>query len=339
MRGLRRALLVGFVAALFSVPSFAAARDVQIRVVDFSTGIIELFNFGTTDELLDGYRFCTHNSTMIFLYSSRAGFNGFTVEAGTSLFVHFNNDSPGGPDHINRSTLGGQFATPLDPNAFSMSLFFPPLDFNNGNTMADHLQWSIGGIDDTTADERSDEAQSGGVWTDQSTWIATQNTTLRIILKDTTGQVLHGPSDYAVDECPCPMNYSAGLAGSGGIVPTISTSGGFARLGTTTFQIDGGQMLGGVHGLLLVGFGRAQLAFAGGNLLVDLTLPFQLIPLCAGGSLGVPGDGTIALPAQITDGLLIDSEVDAQFILLDSGASQGFAMSDAISFVVCNRLQ
>jgi hypothetical protein len=42
-----------------------------------------------------------------------------------------------------------------------------------------------------------DEAEVGGVWTDQSTWVITQLDSTSIMLKESAnGLILHGPSDY-----------------------------------------------------------------------------------------------------------------------------------------------
>ena len=126
--------------------------------------------------------------------------NGKSIAPHEALFIHFNNDAPpGDPKRINRSSLGGSFATPLDVNgSYGLSLYFPPVDFANGATMADHIQWSYLGLDDPFADERSDEAEAGGLWIDQNQWIATNTDSHRIILVDGTGAPLHSPSDYLV---------------------------------------------------------------------------------------------------------------------------------------------
>ncbi len=189
-----------FVLALLSIVLFvasttAAERDIQIRSIDLQNAVIELFNFGTTDESLDRWQFCTQDDNQTRVYSSFSGLNGVTIEAGTSFFIHFNNDAPGGPDSRNASQVG-RFAGPLDTGPYGMSLYFPPVSFSNGNRIADHLQWSEGGVDNDRADERSDEAQAGGVWTDQSAWIATDADTIRIRLVDESGKALHGPDDY-----------------------------------------------------------------------------------------------------------------------------------------------
>jgi len=181
----------------------AAPRDVQITDIDLTTGVVTLHNFGGSDEALDGYRFCTQDNDEILRYSGFSGFNGFTIEAGTDLTVHYNNDASGDGDSVNISTLGGSFAGPLDMGPYSLALYFPPVSFGNGATMADFAQWSPDGVDDTTADERSDEAVNGGVWTDQSAWISTNTDTLIIRLKDGSGGlILHGPDDYEVEGPP-----------------------------------------------------------------------------------------------------------------------------------------
>lgn len=173
-------------------------RDVQIRSVDFENGTVELYNFGPTDVDLDGWQFCTHDENEDRKYSSSSGLNGETIEAGTSIFIYFNNDAPGGgdSDNLNRSSVGS-FALPLDTNgAYAMQLYFPPISFGNGATMADNIQWSLHGIDNLSADFRSAAAQSGGVWTDQNLWIDVSGVTTNIYLTDPASTELHGPNDY-----------------------------------------------------------------------------------------------------------------------------------------------
>ncbi len=205
MKSSPRPLLLALVSLAAAGPAAGAPRDVQIRSIDLQSSVVELFNFGDTDQPLAGYQFCTADENEIFQYSLAAGLYGFTIEARTSLFVHFNNDAPGGPDTVNRSALGA-FALPLDAGPYGMQLYFPPVNFFDGSTIADHLQWSVGGVDDATADERSDEAQIGGVWVDQNMWIATRPDTIRIVLTDPTGAVLHGPDDYAVVSSAQPLD-------------------------------------------------------------------------------------------------------------------------------------
>jgi hypothetical protein len=173
----------------------AAPRDVQIVDVDFSTQVIELFNFASATEDLSGWQFCSHNSQFVRLYTSLTALNGVSIGSGQSLFVHLSNDAGGQPGHIDRPS--GAWADPMDPSAHGLEIYFPPVIFTNGNAIADHVQWSIDGVDDLNADERSDEAEVGGVWTDQSTWVITHSDSTSIRLNESAnGLILHGPSDY-----------------------------------------------------------------------------------------------------------------------------------------------
>lgn len=199
------------VSALSARAGFAAARDVQIVDVDFELEIVEVFNFGTTSEDLSGWRFCSHDDNEIRRYSSSTGLNGVLIGPSEPLFIHFANDAPAEPGHINLPT--GNFALPLDRGPYALGLYFSPVTFSNGNTIADHVQWSIDGVDNASADERSDEAEAGGVWTDQSLWAVTSIDTVALTLKESAeGLVLHGPDDYvAVPEPSKHMLLAAGI--------------------------------------------------------------------------------------------------------------------------------
>ena len=172
----------------------AAPRDVQFRSVDFESSIVELHNFGEDTESLDEWRFCTHNENQMRRYSSASGLNGLSLAPGESLFVHYLGDAPA--DEANRINIPGSFALPLDRGPYGIQIYFPPISFGNGGTIADHVQWSIDGVGNTSAAERSDEAQSGGVWTNQGAWVATSQETSSILLTDASGAILHGPDNY-----------------------------------------------------------------------------------------------------------------------------------------------
>lgn len=179
-------------AAQINVPE----RFVQIRTLDFENGTLELHNFGSATEFLNGWRFCSHDENQDRQYSATAGLNGRMLGPGESLFVHYNNDASAG-NEIDISTIGGNFALPFDTNgAYAIQIFFQT-PFSNGNNIADHVQVSRFGADDTRADERSDEAENGGVWADQSEWVPVVDSTLRVVLKDaSSNNELHSASDY-----------------------------------------------------------------------------------------------------------------------------------------------
>lgn len=199
------------VSALSTRAGLAAARDVQIVDIDFESEVVELFNFGTTSEDLSDWRFCSHDDNEIRRYSSTTGLSGVVLGANESLFIHYANNAPAEPGHINRPS--GNFALPLDRGPYALGLYFDPVNFSNGNTIADYVQWSVDGVDNATADERSDEAEAGGVWTDQTTWVVTANDSEFITLRaESEGMILHGPADYiAVPEPSCWLLLAAGL--------------------------------------------------------------------------------------------------------------------------------
>jgi len=196
---------MSFSTVFLASPVQAAPRDIQIRSVDFQTGVVELFNFGETDQDLSGWRWCSHDDLAVLLYSSGEGLNGVTIEAGTSLWTHLNNDAPAeDPDHLNQSVVG-DFAGPLDTGPYSLQIYYPPtkgsLRFGNGDLIADHLQWNLDGADDPSGvNGRSVEAVEGGTWSAGDAWIATTSESTGVVLLDETGGTLHGPENYAVTE-------------------------------------------------------------------------------------------------------------------------------------------
>lgn len=205
MRTWLRSSLAATCALIPGAIALAAPRDVHIRSINLTTGVIELFNYGATNQSLAGFQFCTQDADQVLVYTNGPGLNAFTIEAGTSFYVHFNNDAPGGSDSVNRSAIGS-FASPFNTGPYSLALYFPPVNFANGATMADFVQWNIGGAHNSTADERTDEAVNGGLWTGITQWVSTAGNTELIELKAASGgQILHGPSDYDTVASPgCP---------------------------------------------------------------------------------------------------------------------------------------
>ena len=172
-------------------------RNVQIRTVDLVTQSIEIHNFGTTDQPLDGWRMCTHDESAVRRYSSAGGFNFRTLGAGESIFLMYNNDAVA-LNEFNISSLGN-FAEPLDAQgAYSIQFYFQT-PFGVGDNIADHLQFSLDGSDDAIADERSDEAVAGGVWTAEDSWIpVTAESTIITLVAGAENSEENSPANYEV---------------------------------------------------------------------------------------------------------------------------------------------
>ncbi|MFK7883670.1 MAG: GC-type dockerin domain-anchored protein [Phycisphaerales bacterium] len=188
----------------------AAPRDVKIASFDIDNAVVELTNFGTGTEDLSGWRFCSNNTSVVLRYSSSTGFNGTSLAPGESIFIHLNDDASG-TGEINYSSLGGSVA-PVDRTAYSIAIYFPPvggggISFGNGALIADFLQFSLNGANNTTANIRTDEAVNGGVWAGLTDWISTTNNSSSIDLVD-TASVLSDSTDYAVNE-PCLVDLAA----------------------------------------------------------------------------------------------------------------------------------
>lgn len=195
--------LIPFALILLCCTSIASAdivnpnRFIQFERVDFGTSVLTLRNYGTADISLDGWRFCSHDEDQVRRYSAANGLNGFTIAAGQTFNLHLNNDATG--TGINASVLGGEFAAPFDQGpAYAISLYYQT-PFNDGNNIADHLQWSIGGANNDSADERSDEAENGGVWADQDEFISVAADSQYILLRNIASRnELNSAADYIV---------------------------------------------------------------------------------------------------------------------------------------------
>lgn len=189
------------IASLPIQPATAAFRDVQFKSIDFETSVIELHNFGDAAEPFTNWRFCSHDEDQQRRYSTPGALDSITLDAGSSIFFHFNNDAPAGAtDAFNIAGLGN-FATALDQDAYAIGLYVNS-GFSVPAALVDHLQWSIDGVDNTTADARSVTAQQAGLWTSDTDWISTAADSRAIeLLVDGLGDPppeVHGPSSYRV---------------------------------------------------------------------------------------------------------------------------------------------
>jgi len=179
-------------SSLVSAQIVNPVRNVQIRTIDLVNQTVEVHNFGTTDQPLDGWRFCTHDESEERRYSSTAALNDVVLAAGES-----NNNDASAANEFNISSLGA-FALPLDiEGAYAIQFYFQT-SFGVGANIADHLQFSLGGEDNSVADTRSSIAE-GEVWSDQNAWISVSESTTSISLNlGAETREINSPDDYAV---------------------------------------------------------------------------------------------------------------------------------------------
>ena len=192
------ALLLPFAATANAQGNF---RDVQFRAVNFDTGVLEVTNFGPADRPLTGWRFCSHDFDQRRNYTSPTALDGIVLAPGESLFIHFNDDAPAGdPKRLDRSAVGN-FALPLDQDAYGIQFFRPDgangVSFGNSSLIADHVQWTTTGSTPGQSETRTAQAVGQGLWTATGDFVETTDRTFRIALTDTSNGRLHGPSDYA----------------------------------------------------------------------------------------------------------------------------------------------
>jgi choice-of-anchor B domain-containing protein len=137
--------------------------------------------------------------------------------------------------------------------------------------------------------------------------------------------------------CGVPVHYGAATNGSGGFVPRINYTGGFAKVGNANFKIAGDDMLGGTTAALLFGFGATNVPIFGVNILVDLTGAYFLVLAQTGGTAGVPGSGSMTVSVPIpNNGSVAGTTTHTQFLVVDPGAPGGvFAASPGMKLVVC----
>ncbi|MBK6942141.1 MAG: hypothetical protein IPH13_18330 [Planctomycetes bacterium] len=124
--------------------------------------------------------------------------------------------------------------------------------------------------------------------------------------------------------------YGDGLAGTGGIKPSLTATG-CPNVGDV-FTIGVGQVVGGASGLLFVGLNPASLPLAGGTL---LTFPIVLsVPLTMGGTAGAAGAGSVAFPVLLSDPALVGFTFRLQGAFADPAAIQGASLTNGLQITM-----
>jgi len=128
-----------------------------------------------------------------------------------------------------------------------------------------------------------------------------------------------------------PNNYGAGLAGTGGIVPHLTVSGGTSRSGNPDFayEMQGGR--GGAIAIITVSFAPLSRPFLGGTLLVNPSSGLSAsMSVVLGGTPGVAGAGSkhLLFPVGLAEG----HDLYAQVRIKDPAGPHGWSLSDAVHF-------
>ena len=130
-----------------------------------------------------------------------------------------------------------------------------------------------------------------------------------------------------VDDCLVSWTqYGTGTAGSGGFVPNLDGIDGPCTGGSSLEITDG---LGGARGYIWISDQAAQIPFLNGYLWIDISSLWIRIPIKLGGPKGVPGAGTLSLPAgdlSFAQGF----SFYLQTIFLDGGAFKNLSLSNGL---------
>lgn len=125
--------------------------------------------------------------------------------------------------------------------------------------------------------------------------------------------------------------YGAGLAGSGGFVPTLAGTN-CPEIGKA-ITLEIAKVRGGAIGALLLGTTQASLPFKGGQLLVAPIL--VTLNLLVGGTPGAAGAGSLSLPVLLpNDAGWVGLSIDCQAAFADPNAVKGASLTAGLEIDV-----
>ena len=142
-------------------------------------------------------------------------------------------------------------------------------------------------------------------------------------------------NDNIPDDCEndLTINYGLGTAGTGGVVPEISSTGGAPSIGTDDFTILGSSMLPNATCFYYLGISPLDAQVSGATLLVNPVGALRL-------RLVTDGSGNLEVGPFILDPNpdLIGVTLYNQILVLDSGAAGGISATNGLEMTICDGL-
>lgn len=141
----------------------------------------------------------------------------------------------------------------------------------------------------------------------------------------------------ALLDCGHGVHYGSGLAGSGGLIPTVASIGSPPRLGAIGVTIEIANALGGATAYFTLAVQPSNVPYKGGTILAAPSAAILVFfPLPLSGPVGVAGAGSVQLVDDIPDDPTIDGvHLYLQAIVGDPGATKKLAFTDGLDLTLC----
>jgi hypothetical protein len=137
--------------------------------------------------------------------------------------------------------------------------------------------------------------------------------------------------------CASSAPFGVGSAGTGGVVPTLSTTG-LAKTGNASYSLDVAAGVGG--GLAFFAYSGTALLdgfpLFGGTVYLDPSQYVLLGALPLSGAAGAPGAGSASFAIPIpANPAFVGAGLYSQALIFDPGASESIATTQAVSLILC----
>lgn len=199
---------------------------------------------------------------------------------------------------------------------------------------------TVSGLPVTTCNDNTAESGVYGVVVPNGTYDLSFRPPLDTAFATTrvNGVVVAGMTqvNVALDACPPATSYGVGLAGTGGAVPVLSSTGGPLRAGNSEWAWTMDNLVGGGIGILFASTQPANLPFFGGTILINPSnAASSRFPFFANGSVGVGGVGSAQVAFPVAPSSVVGLTLFNQFGVLDPGAVSGVSLSNGLEVSIC----